>query len=238
MDTRAGQEERDLKTHVLNQAISTLPKLTSQQRAALVVVFFVRNSRFVGPLELATYYQYVTDYLGPFVESMSEKRSDTLYMQYTGVGSISIASITLDMAFYESAFGYFSNGFLRGVEGLPLAVTPSPWVAHIDDPEIFMPCLRDPSKLQLRARSTGDVAELARKNSLPDLVTYQATGRMQPDEIRDDLISHVPPLAKLFDNWDSSGLSHFELTAVGIAIAHACQRRLTNSSAPLDTFLS
>jgi hypothetical protein len=228
---RAGQEERDLTTHVLNQAISTVPKLTSQQRAALAIVFFLRYSRFVGPLELDAFYRYVTGYLAPFVDSMPEKTGDYLYMQYTGVGAVSLGSVLLEMSFYDSAFGYFANGFAREVAALP-------WQDHLDDPEIFMPCLRDSSKLQIRARSTSEVAELAEKKNLPTLVTHAATGRMQPNEIRDDLISHVPSLAKLFNNWDSLGLSHFELTAVGIAIAHACQRRLVSDSAPLDVFLS
>jgi hypothetical protein len=228
---RAGQEERDLTTHVLNQAISTVPKLTIQQRAALAIIFFIRCSRFVGPLELAAFYKYVRDYLAPFIDSMPQKRGDYLYMQYTGVGSMSLGSIELEKSFYESAFGYFANGFTREVAALP-------WQDRLDDPEIFMPCLRDSSKLQIRARSISEVEELGEKKNLPSLVTHAATGRMQPGEMRDDLIAHVPSMEKLFDNWDSLGMSHFELTAVGIAIAHACQRRVVGGSTSLDVFLS
>jgi hypothetical protein len=61
---------------------------------------------------------------------------------------------------------------------------------------------------------------------------------MQPNEIRDDLLSHIPSLAELFNKWDSVGLSDFQLTAVGIAIGHAFQRRIVSESTPLDVFLS
>lgn len=227
---RAGQEDRSLKTLVLNQAIVTLPKLTNQQRAALAVVFFVRNSRFVGPLDLPSFYRYVTDYLAPFVDTMPVKRGDYLYIQYTGVGAIGLPSIALEDAFYESAFGYFANGFTK-------EAAPSPWGEFLDDPEVFMPCLRDSGRLQIRARSLSEVAELGHAKGIPTLVTHAATGRMQPNEIKGDLISRVPSLAKLFDNW-GPGLSQFELTAVGIAIAHACQRRVVSGSTSLDVFLS
>ena len=240
---RAGQTERDLKTHVLNQAVATLPKLTVQQRAALAIIFFTKNSRYVGPFDLVSYYDYVDNFLVPFVDLIPEKGSDFGYMQYTGVGSISLGHITLEMAFYNSAYGFFMNGFtLEGRDAshsLPNPVAAATWVPFLADPDIFIPCIRDSEKLQINARSLSDVQELADAKNIPTLVTHRDTGRMQEPEIKADLITRFPSVEKLFDKWDSLGLSRFELTAVGIAIGHACQRKVVGSaaSAPLEAFL-
>jgi hypothetical protein len=85
---RAGQTERDLKTHVLNQAIATLPKLTMKQRAAVTVVFCVKNTRYNGPFNLSDFYHYLTRYLVPFVADIPDNSADFGYMEYTGVGSV------------------------------------------------------------------------------------------------------------------------------------------------------
>jgi hypothetical protein len=229
---RAGQAERDLKTHVLNQAVATLPKLTKKQRSAVTIVFVVKNTQYVGPLALPVFYEYLTRYLAPLVDELPESSSDFGYMQYTGVGSIvPFQPVTIEAAYYQTAYGFFSNGFTG-------EVAPEPWRPFLDDPEIFMPCLRDPQKLQIRARSMAEVEELAKAKNIPALVTNAATGRMQEPDIRADMIGHVPSLEILFNKWpgeSDASLSKFKLTAVGIAIGHACQRKVVGDVGSLDT---
>jgi hypothetical protein len=231
---RAGQAERDLKTHVLNQAVATLPKLTKNQRAAVTVVFSVKYTRYTGPFDLSAFYDYLVRYLVPFVADIPESSADFGYMEYTGVGSVINFAITpLASAYQNQAYGFFSNGFTRDA-------APDPWSPFLDDPEVFMPCLRDSQKLQIRARSMAEVQELAKAKSIPTLVTHASTGSMQDPEVRADMIAHVPSLEILFDKWGEAGSSSsasFQLTAVGIAIGHACQRKVVGDAAPLDAFL-
>jgi hypothetical protein len=231
---RAGQAERDLKTHVLNQAIATLPKLTKKQRAAVTVVFSVKHTRYMGPFDLSAFYDYLAHYLAPFVADIPEGGADFGYMQYAGVGSvITFQPVPLGEAYYELAYGYFSNGFAKGA-------APEAWVPFLDDPDVFMPCLRDPQKLQLRARSMTEVQELAETKNIPTLVTNATTGRMTDSQIRADMIAHLPSLETLFAKWGDAGrpcASTFSLTAVGIAIGHACQRKVVGDSGSLDLFL-
>jgi hypothetical protein len=232
---RAGQSERNLKTYVLNQAIATLPKLTKKQRAALAVLFFVKCTRYDGPLDLASFYGYVSDYVAPFVDEMPETLADFRYMQYTGVGSLSIASTTLEGAFYNQAYGYFVKGFTRDEAA-------APWMPFLDDSAVFAPCLRNPQKLQINARSHSEVRELSEAKGIPTLMTHIDLGRMYEPQIKADLIAQIPSLEKLFDIWrpDPSTLgplANFELTAVGIAIGHACQRSAVGEVTPLEVFL-
>jgi hypothetical protein len=230
---RAGQAERDLKTHVLNQAVATLPKLTKKQRSATAIVLCVKYTRYTGPFNLSDFYDYVGRYLGPFVDDIPETPGDFGYMDYTGVGSvITLSETPLAMAFQELASGFFSTGFSR-------EDAPEPWIPFLDDPEVFMPCLRDPQKLQIRARSMVEMRELAEARNIPTLIT-SAGARMNINEIRTDMVAHVPSLETLFDKWGSSGipsLATFNLTSVGIAIGHACQRKVVGSMTPLESFL-
>jgi hypothetical protein len=231
---RAGQVERDLKTHVLNQAVATLPKLTKKQRAAVTIVFSVKNSLYMGPFDLSAFYDYLAHYLAPFVADIPENSADYGYMEYTGVGSvINFAMTPLVGAYQDQAYGFFSNGFTR-------EVTPEPWTPFLDDPEVFMPCLRNPQKLQIRARSMAEVRELAETKKIPTLLTHVSVGCMQDFQIRADMIAHVPSLEILFNEWGEAGtpnLATFQLTTVGIAIGHACQRKIVGEMPPLDFFL-
>jgi hypothetical protein len=180
---RAGQTERDLKTLVLNQAVSTVPKLTKQQRAALAVLFFTDVAWYDGPFDLTSYCAYVADFLVPFVELLPEKSSDLGYMQYTGVGWLAAGSVTLESTFYNSEYGFFTNGFVPegtdAAHGLPNPIAEPGWVPFLADPDIFIPCVRNSEKLQINARSLSDVQQLAHAKNIPTLVTHQDTGRMQ-----------------------------------------------------------
>lgn len=231
---RAGQPERDLKTHILNQAVITLPKLTKKQRGAVTVVFSVKYTRYVGPFDLSAFYDYLACYLVPFVEELPESFADFGYMEYTGVGSMAtLQSVQLGEAYYNQAYGFFSAGFTRETAS-------EAWKPFLGDPDIFMPCLRDSQKLQIKARSMTEVRELAEAKNIPELVAYASTGRMQDAEIAADMIAHVPSLEALFGKWQprlGAGLSTFHLTAVGIAIGHACQRRVVGDESSLDAFL-
>lgn len=232
---RAGQTERDLKTHVLNQAVATLPKLTKVQRGAVAVVFAVKNTSYAGPFDLAAFYEYLAHYIVPLVCRLPESTADFGYMQFTGVGSVDafFQAITLEQAYGEQACGFFSMGFSR-------ESAPDSWRPFLDDPEVFMPCLRDPRKLQIRARSMLEIRKLAKAKNLPELAQKATFSRMPDSNIRADIIAHVPSFETLFDKWEGepgAGLSTFQLTAVGIAIGHACMRKVVGGIGPLDTFL-
>jgi hypothetical protein len=230
---RAGQAERDLKTHVLNQAIATLPKLTKKQRAAVTVVFSVKHTRYTGPFDLSAFYGYLSHYLVPFVAEIPENSADFGYMQYTGVGSVlTFAPTPLESAYQDQAYGFFRTDLLeRQLRNLGLHSSTSR--------SIYAMPPRSP-KLQIRARSMTEVQELAKAKNIPTPVTHASTGRMQDPEIRSDMIAHVPLLEILFNKWGDAGKPNaatFQLTAVGIAIGHASQRKVVSGAAPLDLFL-
>lgn len=95
---RAGQESRDLKTLVLNQAIECLPRLTANQRKALALAFVVRHAGLTAPLVLPLFYLHIVNNLAPFVDIGSFKKIDCQYAQSAGVGAVTQFSLKLEEA--------------------------------------------------------------------------------------------------------------------------------------------
>jgi hypothetical protein len=231
---RAGQADRQLKTLVLNQAVATLPKLTKPQRRALALSYAVRIVQWEGPFTLSAFYDYLATLIVPLIGELPESFYDWKYMEYTGVGSVvHFQSVKIEDAFYRSCYGYFSNGFSR-------EEAPDSWRSFLDDAEVFMPCLRDPQKLQIRARSIGEVQKLADTKSIPTLAELAKVGRMSDQEIRVDIIVHAPSLEILFNKWQGqhgAGLDTFHPTTVGMAIGDAYLRGVIGETGSLENLL-
>lgn len=182
---RAGQVERDTKTHALNQAIATLPKLARNHRAALAVNFFLRYSHYIDAFELSAFYEHLKNSLVPFVSDIPEKFTDYSYMESMGVGKQHVAAVSAESSMYDNAYGFFMRGFTRKQAA-------SAWRQYLDDPNIFMTCLRDHQKLQIKARSLAELHKIAASKDATALITNSATGRMSEAEIKEDLTDKIP----------------------------------------------
>lgn len=235
---RAGQKSRDLKTLVLNQAIEYLPRLTTGQRKAIAVVFLVRYVRYAGPLSLPLFYGYLTTHLASFCDIAINKLADYRYLQSVGIcGPLPSTSPKLEKIFWYNSCGLFTTGFTLGE-------IPEEARSFGDDRSVIVPCIRNSEKLQVNAVSHDDIKNLQTvkgvkfsATSAGSLDTAHLYGQMIDAEIRKDLITNVPVMGQLFDNWDNSALGSFDLTAVGTAIGHAYWRRVTGALTPLDPWL-
>jgi hypothetical protein len=244
---RVGQKSRDLKTLVLNQAIECIPRLTAGQLTAVAISFLVRHTQFSGTLIMPLFYQYIKTNLVPFADIASFRFIDCQYAQSTGVGAVDLMHLSLEDAFWQRYCGYLFKGItveqaadqLR-THGLEQGQIDE----YVADRSIFIPCIRNTEMVQMNAVSIEDVKKLQIAKGLAGkpghagpLETLCLYGQMPQPEIKEDIVSHVPAMSQLFDYWDSSGLSKFELTAVGIAIGHAYWRRTTGAATSLDTWL-
>jgi hypothetical protein len=229
---RAGQQERDLKTLVLNAAIEILPKLTVAQRRAITVCFLVRYTRYVGHFGLADFYSYVEQWK-PVLDIGSVKRADYQHVQSAGAGSLGAFGLELGAAFADAALGFFTRGFTA--EDVPDDLR-----EFLNDSDVFIPCLRDPTKIQINARASAEIDEMKVDKQIGDVLkNLSNVGVMGQPKIVEDLVTHIPEMAIVRDRWEPSGLQNFELTAAGMAIGHAYWRHITPAGdlAPLDNWL-
>lgn len=231
---RAGQQERDLKALVLNEAIETLPKLTNVQRRALAVCFILRNVGYVSLDSIDDFYSNMA-HCRAALDIGSLKRADLQYLQAAGAGSLGLSSAPLAMCLASNALGYYTTGFTA--DDIPEVLRP--WA---EDQEVFVACLRDGTKLQINAASDRAVRDLEERKAIasPVLQNFSRIGVMNHDDILAEIVKRVPESAVAVERWEQSGLVNFELTAAGMAIGHAYWRQImpNGASAPLDVWLS
>jgi hypothetical protein len=232
---RASEQHPGLRTIVLNEAITAAPKLTEDQRRAVALCFLVRYTRWTGAASVDAFYEErIRQGLMPLVHGLPTSPAAYQHIEYVGAGSVDIGSTSIEEALHRSARGWFTRGFTESELDERLH-------RFTSDETFFMPCMRDESRLQLRASSADDVDAIASAMGDPSLAEpVQAAlnvGAMTSTEIREDLLSHVPEAGELLDAWDGSDLNRLTLTTVGIAVGHGYWRRVTGKNAALKIWI-
>lgn len=233
---RSKQDQRDILQIVLNESISTAPKLTDTNLAVLAVIFLfkytqnfdVRNHQMLG--------DYLDKHLLPFVSKLSKNSAGFQHLEFTGCGSKGISSYTLEGLIGTTYQGYFLKGFDQSeIENRGILVGP--------DPRFFMQCLNDPSKLQVRTNNVEVLGKYLDQEgvSAEDKVKIMELfnlGKMSEAEINEKLIALRPYMSEVFDIWTNSPMETFNLTSVGMAIGHANIKRLIGEFASLSIWIN
>jgi hypothetical protein len=233
---RSKQEQRGILQIVLNESLNTAPKLTQSQLAALAVRFLFAYTQNFTVVDHQTLGNYLDKYAAPFVAQVVKNMACYQHLEFCGCGSIAIAGQNL-----ESLLGTVYQGqFLRGFEKEEVARR---GVSVGLDPRFFIPCLNDPSKLQVNANSNEMLEKSFEKHATtPDdrakITPLFNVGKMSEVEIRDKCVEIRPYMSQLFDVWANSMLKQFTLTSVGIAIGHANIKRLAGEFADLSIWIN
>ncbi|TFD86959.1 hypothetical protein E3T61_13885 [Cryobacterium lactosi] len=234
--TRAGQTDRDLRTLALNEAILSAPKLTEQQRRAVAWVFFLRYTRDVGSGTPEMFYTRFEEVVVALGTNVPNRHADYQHMEYVGVGTISISSVSFGAATCSGSEGLFTNGF-------PETTVEGELLARLQGANLVVPCIRNPENIQLNLIAEEELPDRLKgaglESDLEMVRPLMSIGRMSEDEIATEAVSHVPALKPLVEMWDSdaTGFRNLTLTSVGLALGHAYWARLTGRKAPLSIWL-
>lgn len=233
---RSKQDQRDILQIVLNESLSTAPKLTDTHLAALAVVFLFKYTQNHGVGNHQTFGEYLDKQLFPFVSKLSRNKAGYQHLEFTGCGSIGLAVNSLEGILGTTYQGQFLKGFdLSEIASRAISVGP--------DSRFFLPCLNDVSKLQVRANSKENLERYldAEGVSLEDrarIVELFDLGKMSESEIKEKVIDLRPYMAEVFDIWTNSPMQTFTLTSVGMAIGHANIKRLIGEFASLSRWVN
>lgn len=233
---RIGEDDRNLRTLALNEAIASAPKLTEKQRRAIAWVFYLRYTRPVEVSAQDDYYSRLERVISALGVDVPTGQADYQHIEYVGAGSRSIGVTT------------FASGIMSGVEGLytkGFAVNEidADLLAELRASSFVMPALRDRDRLQLQLLADEDLDKRAiavgLASRVPDLQTIVTLGRMSEADVVSEVVSRVPQIAALRDAWDDdrTGLKSLTLTSVGLALGHAYWTRLTGSDVSLKIWL-
>jgi len=233
---RSKQEQRNILQIVLNESLSTAPKLTENQLAVLAVIFLFRYTQNLGVGNHQMLAEYLDKHVAPFASKVVKNMACYQHLEFSGCGAIGLGTTSLEFILGTTYQGQFLKGFDekeitdRGVSiGL--------------DPRFFIPCLNDSSKVQVRANSKEllDKASEAHAITAEDRAKISAlfdVGKMNDTEIKDKCIEIRPYMSGLFETWSGSAMKNLTLTSVGIAIGHANIKRLVGEFSDLSIWIN
>lgn len=233
---RSKQEQRDILQIVLNESLSTAPKLTESQLAVLAVIFLFKYTQNFGIGNHQMLAEYLDKHVAPFASKIVKNMACYQHLEFSGCGAIGLGERSL-----ESILGITYQGqFLKGFDEKEIA---DRGVSIGLDQRFFMPCLNDRAKLQVRANNKEllDKAFEAHAITPEDrskITTLFDVGKMNDAEIKDKCIEIRPYMAGLFETWSGSAMKSFTLTSVGIAIGHANIKRLVGEFANLSIWIN
>lgn len=233
---RSKQDHRDILQIVLNESLATAPKLTDTQLAALAVMFLFRYTQHYGIGNHQKLGEYFDSHVLPFASKLVKNLSCYQHLEFTGCGSIQMGEISLEEVFTQIYPGQFLKGFDQSeIVNREISVGL--------DSRVFIPCLNDGTKLQVRANNK----EILEKN-LTDwgiagddrtkIISLFDVNLMTHIEIKEKCIFIRPYMQQVFDTWSSSNMKCFSLTSVGMAIGHANIKRLVGEFASLSIWIN
>ena len=216
---RTKHPSRSVLQIVLNEALAVAPRLAPDQIAALSLIFLFKYTINRGIIDHRTLWEYLDRYIAPFAPFIGLKAAGFQHLEYSGCGTMGLGSVDLAEVFRRSYGGLFSEGFdnaKREAKRLSLAKSHA----------IFMPCLNDATRLQVRAMTEEVIrTECTRLGIKGDdvlkLVALHNETLMVPDEVREHVSKERDYMRSLFEVWKGSKMNRFTLSSVGIAIGHA-----------------
>lgn len=225
---RTKHTERDILQIVLDESLSTAPKLTSEQLANLALMFLIKhtvNGKVVNHQELGSYFD---THILPLSGSLSGKDTAFQHLEFCGCGSMPpLFSKELGEQLGTTYQGLFLKGFTKQ-EVVDRGISVEEY------PKFFMRCINDSSKIQIGMMNEevfDNSIALNRVNEEHAKILKElfSLNKMSDAEIRKKSVEIRPAMSRVFEIWSESALKTFRLTSVGIAIGHANMKRIVGN---------
>ena len=233
---RSKHDQRDILQIVLNESLSTAPKLTETQLSVLAIIFLFRYTQNHGIGNHDLLAKYFDQQVFPFAERLVKNASCYQHLEFTGCGSIQMGEVSLEQILEQTYQGQFLKGFDASeiqARGVSVGM----------DGRFFIPCLNNPEKFQVRANNREtleqniDAAAISADDKAKMLALFDVE-KMSHAEIRETCVKMRPYMEKVFDTWSDSPMKSFTLTSVGMAIGHANIKRLIGEFASLSIWIN
>lgn len=231
---------RDLMQLVLTESLQTVPKLTDNQIAALSIRFRLAHTETYGLKNDDLFGQFLDQNIEPFIKNIPQTDIEYRHLEFAGCGSISLASGELETILGTTYQGLFMKGFDKS------ETVQEVWeqVPKFIEQLILVPCLNDQTKFQISSTVTNQEKLAPWMDTLgaEDLLRNEITRlfdlrKMKGREVKEKCIGLRPYMDTLFKTWAETPLRSFNLTSVGMAIAHANIRKSLGEFADLSIWI-
>ena len=235
---RINEPTRTLLQIALGEAIQVAPKLIKSQMATLALAFMLMHTVRLSVNSHRSFSDYLrTEVLPVYHDGVSEKHSEFQHLVFTGCGQTSAFQKALPQLIRSSYPGLFMNGFIK--EAMP---SNSSGVNLYDAyPQLFVNCLNDTSKWQIRTMTEAILTDLMDENNVTEadkviLINLFKENQMSDQETEKLIVRLVPEMQSVFDYWNSS-ISHLSLTSVGIVIGAQYCKQITGQDYDLSIWI-
>jgi hypothetical protein len=226
---RCGSPGRTIRAVVLNDAISTAARLTSEEFAALSVGWLITLGSDWVTIDDAIH--QLRRHLAPHLALLPTGSTEYRHLEYTGCVSLGLSFWA--GTFYDDMRAIYPHLFHRDLVEIDAQGFDTALLERVVGPSL---------------READARVFIASRSSLPydynidfevrsRLEALIAKHEMSSAEIT-TLLNKIDPSFAIFEQrWFQNGLADMRLTSVGVAIAHANCRRATGLDIPLDTAL-
>lgn len=231
---RSKHQQRSIIQIVLNESLMTAPKLTSDQLAALALIFLFKYTGNYTVVDHHTLGNYFDRYVLPFSDKLNPSASCYRHLDYSGCGSALLGG-GLAKLIRNNYQGLFFVGF----EATEVAVRE---ISLGIDTRFFIPCLNNPNKLQVNALNKLLLEKSFMEHSIDPtdrekILALFIEGQNSDTEVEEKCISIRPYMENVFSVWNSSDMQSFSLTSVGMAIGHANIKRFIGEFTTLSEWI-
>ncbi|MGI0108313.1 LPO_1073/Vpar_1526 family protein [Salinimicrobium sp. WS361] len=234
---RANVSKRNMLQIVLDESLTIASKLTVEQLDTLTLIFLLTRTvrRSLGNYE--DFKKYLQFSIFPFVENLFDDQQQYNYLEYLRCGQIRAGNFgQLENNLRTTYKGFFSKGF-----------TQEDYSEHFKDhlqnfSGLVIPCFHNKKLQQIGMFDDDVLAEKMEENAISDeqknkIKAFFERTTLSSQEIKEMLEQFDPKLEKVFRIWQNSAFNKFELSHVGIAIAHANYRRRTGETMDLSIWI-
>jgi hypothetical protein len=220
---------------VLNESIEIAPKLTPSHYDTLSVIFLHRYVHQRSVNSLNTFLECLRENTLPFLINVRKEVSHYQHLEYAGCGSIQLTAISLPEIWRRLYPGLF-------LKGVTIEAIQELFNTDVDYHQYIIQCLHENTLYQINAISESVIATKLRENNhnqemVDKVAGFMKANLMDDKEIQDYVVKNFEESKLLFDVWENSSIKSFNLTSVGIAVAHANVRRKTNQVIDLSHWI-
>ncbi len=215
---RSKQTSGERIAHVLNEAVSVTPRLTSSELSELALVFAIKSIRLGTLNNLDAFAAYHQSLFNDLLVDVETGQGSYNYLVAQRCASISIGEISMIECWRKTYPGLFMVGLGRARYHELVGDL-------VDNGKLFTTSLLTREGLQINAMDKNTFDGLAAENGIDpevaDKVWDQAINNLgTDDQIISRLSALCPSLPVANGKWNESPLKNLDLTALGLAIGH------------------
>lgn len=234
---RANVSKRNMLQIVLDESLTIASKLTVEQLDSLTLNFLLIRTRRMVIRNYIEFQNYLNTNIFPFVDNLIVDKEHYNYLEYLRCGHIRAGNYgQFENNLRKTYKGFFSKGFTIDEFDNKFEVN------KLNIQDLIIPCFHDNTKLQIGVFDDETLDQRMSERGFEEtqkinLKAFFEETTLTPNEIKDKLINFSPKMQKIFDVWTNSYFNQFELSHVGIAIAHANYRRRTGETMDLSIWI-